>query len=98
MRFYLVVLAITFYTSFLHAEEPSFKFTFGSNLANIPLEFNKNSKNIRTLGGLKMNSWVLSPNFLSVLGKKKILKSSKFSENKVSTEKKSLYIKFKLTF
>ena len=53
MRFFLVVLAITFYTSFLYAEESSFKFTFGSNLANIPLEFNKTSKNIKKSPELK---------------------------------------------
>ena len=97
MKVLLILLGI-FYSSFLSAETPSFKFTLGSNLGNIPLEFNKNSKNIRTLGGLKRNSWVLSPNFSSVLGKKKLLESSKFLGNKVSTEKKSLYIKFKLTF
>jgi hypothetical protein len=97
VRVLLILLGI-FYSSFLYAETPSYKFTLGSNLGNIPLEFNKKSKNIRTLGGIKMNSWVLSPNFSSVLGKKKLLKSSQFSENKVSTEKKSLYIKFKFTF
>ena len=71
MRFFLLVLAITFYTSFLHAEEPSFKFTFGSNLANIPLEINKMSKNIKTSPGIKINSWILSPNFSSFRDNKK---------------------------
>ena len=86
MRFFLVILAITFYTSFLHAEEPSFKFTFGSNLANIPVEINKMSKNIKTSTGIKINSWILSPNF------------SNFSENKTFKEKESLYIRLKLKF
>ena len=95
MRFYLVVLAITFYTSFLHAEEPSFKFTFGSNLANIPLEFNKISKNIKKSPGIKINSWILSPNFLSFAGSKKFLN---FSENRESKEKESLYIRFNFKF
>ena len=86
MRFFLVILAITFYTSFLRAEEPSFKFTFGSNLANIPVEINKMSKNIKTSTGIKINSWILSPNF------------SNFSENKTFKEKESLYIRLKLKF
>jgi hypothetical protein len=95
MRFFLVVLAITFYTSFLYAEESSFKFTFGSNLANIPLEFNKISKNIKKSPGIKINSWILSPNFLSFAGTKKILN---FSENRESKEKESLYIRFNFKF
>ena len=95
MRFLLAVLAIAFYTSFLHAEEPTFKFTFGSNLANIPVEINKMSKNIKTPTGIKINSWILSPNFLSFAGTKKILN---FSENRESKEKESLYIRFNFKF
>ena len=93
MRFFLFVLAITFYTSFMHAEEPSFKFTLGSNLGNFPLEINKMSKNIKNLGGLKINSWVLSPHFSSFAGSKII---SKFSG--VKNSKDSVYIKFRLNF
>ena len=95
MRFFLVVLVITFHMSFLHAEEPSFNFTFGSNLANIPIEINKMNKNIKTSTGIKINSWILSPNFSSFLDNKKF---SKVSKNKNFKEKESLYIKFKFKF
>ena len=81
--------------SFLSAETPSFKFTFGSNLGNIPLEINKMNKNIKTLGGFKINSWILSPNFSSFVGNKNF---SNLSENKNSKEKESLYIKFNFKF
>ena len=81
--------------SFLSAETPSFKFTFGSNLGNIPLEINKMNKNIKTLGGFKINSWILSPNFSSFLGNKK---SSNFLEDKDSQEKENLYFKFNFKF
>ena len=92
MRFLITALAITFYFSLLNANEPSFKFTIGSNLANIPVEINKMSKNIKTLTGIKINSWILSPNFSSIMGGKK------FSENKKFKEKESLYIKFNFKF
>ena len=95
MRFLLAVLAITFYTFFFHAEEPTFNFTFGSNLSNIPFEFNKTSENIKKFPGIKINSWILSPNFLSFAGTKKILN---FSENRESKEKESLYIRFNFKF
>ena len=95
MRFLLAILFITFHFSFLNAKESSFKFTFGSNLAKIPLEINKMSKNIKNLGGLKINSWVLSPNFSSFLDNKR---NSNLSENKHSKGKESLYIKFNIKF
>ena len=42
MRFLCaILLSVIFHASFLQATEPSFKFTFGSNLGNIPLEINK---------------------------------------------------------
>ena len=93
MRFFLSILAITFHLSFLYADEPSFKFTFGSNLGSVPIEINKVSKNIKKSPGVKINSWILSPNFSSFVGKKK---SSRFLENKKSKE--SIYIKFKFKF
>ena len=95
MRFLILLLLTILYTSFLPAEIPSFKFTFGSNLGNIPLEINKMNKNIKTLSGLKIHSWILSPNFSSFLDNKKKLN---LSENKYSKEKDSLYIKFNLKF
>ena len=95
MRFLLAILFITFHFSFLNAKESSFKFTFGSNLAKIPLEINKMSKNIKTLGGIKINSWILSPNFSSFAGSKNFLN---LSENEKSKEKEKLYIKFNFKF
>ena len=79
MRFLLAVFAITFHVSFLHSAEPSFKFTLGSNLGNVPFEINKLSKNLKKSPGININSWILAPNFSSFLGNKK---SSNFSENK----------------
>jgi len=93
MRFFLAILSIVIYSSFLHATEPSLKFTFGSNLGNIPLEINKMSQNKKTIGGLKINSWTLSPNFLSFANNQN---NSNFSEK--TSLKEILYIKIKLNF
>ena len=95
MRFILTILVIIFHFSFLNAKESSFKFTFGSNLGNIPLQINKMSKNIKTPTGIKINSWILSPNFSSFTDNKKFFN---FSENKIFKEKESLYIKFNFKF
>ena len=93
MRFLLIVSAIFFHVSFLHAGESSYKFTFGSNLGNIPLEINKINKNKKILSGIKINSWILKPNFLSFIGDKK---NSDFLEDK--SFKEILYIKFNFKF
>jgi len=95
MRFFLVILLTTLHISFLHAEESSFKFTFGSNLGSLPLQINKISKNIKIPPGININSWILSPNFSSFLGNKK---SSNFLEDKDSQEKENLYFKFNFKF
>ena len=94
MRILLLVLAITFHASFLYAEESSFKLTFGGSLGNIPLEINKVSKNIKTLTGFKINSWILSPNFSSFIRDKKKIN---LSENK-DFKKDSLFIKLNFKF
>ena len=93
MKFLLAVLAIIFHLSILQADERSFKFSFGSNLAGLPFEINKSSKNLKTPQGIKINSWILSPNFSSFLGNKT---KKNFFENKDSNEK--IYIKFNLKF
>ena len=93
MRFLLaILLSVIFHASFLQATEPSFKFTFGSNLGNIPLEINKMSKNIKTIGGIKINLWTLSPNFSSFNNDKQILNQIE------KTSKESLYLKIKFKF
>jgi len=93
MRLFLLVLAMTFNFFFLYAEEPSFKFTFGSNLGNVPFEINKMSKNIKKSPGIKINSWILLPNFSSFVGDKKNLN---FTEDK--SFKEALYIKLNYKF
>ena len=93
MRFTLAFLVITSHAFFLQAEEPSFKLTFGSNLGNIPLEINKINKNKKELSGIKINSWILKPNFFSFIGDKGNLNFSK--EN---SYKEALYLKLKIKF
>jgi len=94
MRFFFaILLIIALHTSFLPAKEPSFKFTFGSNLGKIPLEINKMSKNIKKTPGININSWILSPNFSSFMVDKKNLD---FSEDK--DFKEALYIKLNFKF
>ena len=93
MRFLLAVLAIISFTSFLHAEEPSYKFTFGSSLGNVPFEINKMSKNIKTSPGIKINSWILSPNFSS---SKEDKESLNFADDK--NFKEFVYIKLNFKF
>ena len=85
---------MTFNMSVLHTEEPSFKFTFGSNLGNIPLEINKMSDNIKKPNGFKINSWILSPNFSSFIRDKKKINLS----DKKNFKKENLYIKFNFKF
>ena len=92
MRFLCaILLSVIFHASFLQATEPLFKFTFGGKLGTIPLEINKMSKNIKTIGGIKINSWTLSPNFSSFVEDKK----SSFIETKLEEK---LYIKINLKF
>ena len=93
MRLLIFILAIIFHVSFLYAEESSFKLTIGSNLASIPLEINKISKNLKKSPGVKINSWILSPKFSSFEGNKT---SSNFLEKKNPEDK--IYIKFNFNF
>ena len=94
MRFSLtILLTALLHASFLHANEPKFKFTFGTNLGDLPLEFIKTSKNQKTSPSIKINSWNLSPNFSNYVGEKKLFN---FSENKVSENR--IYFKFKFKF
>ena len=92
MRFFLLILSIMLCSSFLHTKEPSFNFSIGSKIGNIPLQISKTSQNIKAIGGIKLNSWILSPKFSSFISDK----SSHFSKNNDSEE--ILYIKFKFKF
>jgi hypothetical protein len=89
MRFFLLILVIAMHSVFLYATEPSFKLTFGSNLGKIPFEINKMSKNVKTVGGIQINSWILSPNFSSFNSKK---------ETDFTKTRENLYLKIKLKF
>ena len=93
LRFYLILFALVFHSSFSYAEESKFKFTFGSNVGNIPFEIKKMNQNIKNLQGIKIYSWTLSPNISSFVGNKKLFN---FSEDKILRDK--VYIKFKLRF
>ena len=93
IRICLAILIVVLNASFLHAEEPKFKFTFGSKVGGVPFEINKMSQNIKALPGIKINSWILSPNFSSFIGGKK---NSNFTEDK--DFKEFLYIKFNYKF
>ena len=93
MRLLLAILALTFHTSFLNAEQSSFKLTFGSNLENIPFEINNIGKNKKKSPGIKLNSWILLPNFSSFIGDKKNLD---FLEDK--NFKEALYFKLNFKF
>ena len=84
-----IIFISTLHSSFLYSDEKLFKFTFGSNLLDIPFEINKASKKINLPGG-KINSWALSPNFSSLKSNKKI---KNFSE-----KNEILYIKFNFKF
>lgn len=92
-RICLIILAIVFYTSFLNTAEPKFKFTFGTNIGNVPLKINKTNRNIKTPLGIKIHSWILSPNFSSFAGDKK---SYNYLEDK--NYKDRVYIKLNLRF
>ena len=90
----LAILIITLHASFVLAKESSFKFTFGSNIGNVPFEINKMSDNMKKSAGFKINSWILSPNFSSFIGDKKKINLSE----KKNFKKESLFINFNFKF
>ena len=93
MRLFIIVLVFILKGSFLYATEPSFKLTFGGKLGEVPIEINKMSQSIKTVGAIKINSWTLSPNFSSLVSNKKslnLLEGKNFEQ--------SLYIKIKFKF
>ena len=92
MRFFLpILLTLILHTSFLQATEPSYKFTFGTSLGKIPIEINKMNKNKKVIGGVKINTWTLSPNF-SALSDKKTLNFKEMQREE------NLYIKINFRF
>ena len=95
MKLILIILITTLHVSFLHAEESSYKFTFGGNLGNVPIKINMMSKNMKISPGINLNSWILSPNFLFFSGNNKF---SNFLENTDTKRKENLFIKFNFKF
>ena len=95
MKLLIIALAFMLHTTFLSATESSFKITFGSKIGNVPLEISKTNLNAKTLGGIKLNSWTLSPNFSSIVNNKK---SSYFLENKDKDLEESVYIQLNFKF
>ena len=93
IRICLAILIVVLNASFLHAKESKFKFTFGSKVGGVPFEINKMSQNIKALPGIKINSWILSPNFSSFKSDNKL---SNFTKNKISNDK--IYMKFNIKF
>ena len=93
MRLVLLILCIVSYASFLNAEEASFKLSFGGKAGNIPMQITKTNKDKKSVGGIKLNSWILSPNFSPFKNNKEL---SNFSETNDFEE--IVYIKFKLKF
>ena len=93
MRLFLTILAIMLHTSFLEATESTFKLTFGSKVGNIPIKISKSSLSTKTIGGIQLNSWTLSPNFSSFVNNKKLSHSF---ENK--DFKESVYIRLNFKF
>ena len=93
MRFFLaILLTVILHATFLQASEPSYKFTFGTLIGNFPIEINKTDKNKKNIGGIKINTWTLSPDF-SALSKDK--KKSNFKEIQFED---NLYIKINFKF
>ncbi|MDC0619369.1 hypothetical protein OAO89_03535 [Pelagibacteraceae bacterium] len=93
MRFFLaILLSVILHASFLQATEPTYKFTFGTSIGNIPIEINRMNKNEKNIGGIKINTWTLSPNF-SALGKDK--KALNFEQSEI---KENFYIKINFRF
>jgi hypothetical protein len=93
MRFFLpILLTLILHTSFLQATEPSYKFTFGTSLGKIPVEINKMNKNKKIIGGVKINTWTLSPNFSALSDDNKTLNFKEMQREE------NLYIKINFRF
>ena len=92
MRF-LVVFVFLVPMSYLHSEEPSFQFTFGGNIKNFPIQFNRSDKKIKKMFSVNLNKWNISPTFNSFANTKF---TSDILEKKNIKEK--LFVRLKLKF
>lgn len=91
--FFSFLAAALITSSFLLAEESQLNFTFGSNLGKVPFEINNSKKNINKFSGIKINKWMMSPNFSSFVAGSD---SNNFSDKKISRE--LIYIRFNYKF
>jgi hypothetical protein len=91
MRF-LLVFAFLVPMSYLHSDEPSFTFTFGGNIKNFPIQFNRSDKKIKKMFSVNFNKWNISPTFNSFANTKFTPESIK---NKNLDEKLFVKLKFK---
>jgi hypothetical protein len=79
--------------SFLHSEEPTYQFTFGSNLKLFPIQFNRTNKDVKTPVSIKLNKWIVSPTTSSFTGNNLLTGLSKSKNNK-----DKIYFKLKIKF
>ena len=98
MRFFVAALAIIFHTSFSHAEDSSFRFTFGSTLGKFPIKIDKQNAINKTIGSIKINSWAVSPNFSSLVGKNEISNITKDINIEEKNFGEILYMKINFKF
>ncbi len=89
----LFLLFAFFPLAFANAEEPSLRFTIGSNINNFPIQIQKSNKNIKTPLSLEFKKWNLSPSTGSFVRNKS--SSSNIKNNSYSD---ILFIKFKYNF
>ena len=85
--FIILTLFISLPMASSFAEESRFNFKITSNFGNIPIEITKLKNRSNSLTGIKLNKWLLSPDFSSFTTSKNILN---FSNKKIS--KNSFYI------
>ena len=79
--------------TFVYSEEPTYKFTFGSNIKSFPIQFNRTNNNIKTPVSIKFNKWVVSPTASSFAGSGFL---QNLTRNKNSKDK--IYFKLKVKF
>jgi len=88
-KLFLLLIFFPIFSLSASAEESVFKLTFSANVNNIPIQIYKTNKNAKTIDGVKLYNWVLSPE-TSNLFKNDI--KSKLPKNK--NFKDIFYIKF----
>ena len=90
---FLIVFVLLLPMSYLHSEEPSFQFTFGGNIKNFPIQFNRSDKKIKKMFSFNLNKWNISPTFNSFA-------NTKFTSTSLKSKNlgEKLFVKIKLKF